>query len=234
MDPTHKLANLSRGYDMNTFYPTAFHERWACQGHWCIVWSCKSHASCFHSKNWRLLGGIGSSGDAHFKLLPGENTFKGKQRASEKARDSYSTKEPGPPESWLFDIVRGSILFENADQIFDFLNLIRDDKSIAVLKSKNRFRNPTLSGYRDWNLQLRISTNDGSIKHICELQLHLQVIKGSSHYEIFRSYHSGETNYMEGWMMIVREWFAKAVRSTRHSWAMCFGTHWSTKRIIIS
>ena len=27
MDPTHKLANLSRGYDMNTFYPTAFHER---------------------------------------------------------------------------------------------------------------------------------------------------------------------------------------------------------------
>jgi len=96
-------------------------------------------------------------------------------------------------------------LFDNADQILDFLELIRADESIEIVKSKNRFRNPTLSGYRDWNLQLQISSNDGSMKHICELQLHLEEIKEAAvklgshkYYEFFRKYYAGATDTLEG------------------------------------
>ncbi|KAL3934974.1 MAG: hypothetical protein SGBAC_009415 [Bacillariaceae sp.] len=153
----------------------------------------------FKAKIENLMGGMdtsrvcAASADAHFKLPPGENKLKGKRRASEKAKDNYSKSEPGPPESWLYDIVRGSILFDTADQMIELLVRIREDETIEIIKSKNRFCNPTLSGYRDWNLKLEISTNDGNIKHICELQLHLEAIKeaderlGShSHYEFFR------------------------------------------------
>ncbi|KAL3938428.1 MAG: hypothetical protein SGBAC_006669 [Bacillariaceae sp.] len=137
----------------------------------------------------------------HFRLPPVQySKLKGKQRASEKARNEYSKQEPGPPESLLYDIVRGSVLFDSADQLLEFLEVVRGDESIEIIKSTNRFRSPTHSGYRDWNLQLQISTEDGSIKHICELQLHHNVIKEASerigsldYYRFFRVYFAGAT-----------------------------------------
>ncbi|CAJ1921999.1 unnamed protein product [Cylindrotheca closterium] len=141
-----------------------------------------------------------SSCNVQFRLPPGHSKLKGKQRASEKAEVDYSKKEAGPPESWLHDIVRGSVMFDNTGQMLDFLDLLRGDKSIEIVKSTNRFRNPTLSGYRDWNLQLKISTKDGITKHICELQLHHRVIKDASevlgsldYYRFFREYFVGAT-----------------------------------------
>ncbi|KAL3944300.1 MAG: hypothetical protein SGBAC_001645 [Bacillariaceae sp.] len=139
-----------------------------------------------------------------FRLPPGDSTLKGKQRASEKANDDYSKKEPGPPESWLDDIVRGSVTFDRAEELLQFLDLICLDDSIEIVKSKNRFRNPALSGYRDWNLQLQITADDGFTKHICELQLHHTAIeeadmKLGSHkfYEFFRKFFAGATGTLQ-------------------------------------
>ncbi|CAJ1954393.1 unnamed protein product [Cylindrotheca closterium] len=139
--------------------------------------------------------------DIHFELPPGDNKLKSKHRALEKANEDYSQKEPGPPESWLCDIVRGSVVFGNAEQLLRFLELVRQDTLIQIVKSTNHFCNPTLSGYRDWNLKLRITTSKGRTKHTCELQLHHRAIKEADaklgsykFYEFLREYYADATN----------------------------------------
>lgn len=151
--------------------------------------------------------------------------LKGKTRAQEKARDDYSQRNPDPGVSWLFDIVRGSISFTSADQMISVLQMLQDDPSIHVVKAKNRFRNPGLSGYRDWNVHIRIqvpkngfkkapSDNDGIededrrapssgghsyFHHICEIQMHHQALQ-----ELEKEVHSH--NYYE----FFRSYFAGA------------------------
>lgn len=121
---------------------------------------------------------------------------------------------------------------------FHFLELIREEDSINMIKSKNRyvapsgwtlftsdinaatclpeqsklmhciwylfiFKRPTLTGYRDWNLHLRIVDDSGK-SHICELQLHHEAIKSAdetlrshTYYEFFRSYYAGANGTLE-------------------------------------
>ena len=151
--------------------------------------------------------------DAANEALPGiqedaveakfTRTLKGMKRAQEKADDDYSRRVPGPSISWLYDIVRGSILCSEADALLKVLELIQKDPSIHIVKAKNRFRNPTLSGYRDFNLCIQIDTKHG-FKHICEIQIHLDSLKNlaerlNSHkfYEYFRTYFSGATTTLK-------------------------------------
>ncbi|CAJ1957636.1 unnamed protein product [Cylindrotheca closterium] len=127
--------------------------------------------------------------------------LKGKERAMAKAEDDYGNRDPGPAVSWLYDIVRGSVLFSSADCLLTCVRLIKEDESIHIVKSKNRFANPTLTGYRDWNLQIKIEEPEEEFEHVCELQLHHESIKElsiSSHshhyYEFFRKYFAGATD----------------------------------------
>lgn len=149
--------------------------------------------------------------DTYFKLPPGKNQLKGKRRASKKAETDYSDREEGPAISYLFDIVRGSVVFSSPSKLIQFLELIRKDDSIQIVKSKNRFKRCTLSGYRDYNLQIQITLDDG-MKHICELQLHQKNIKAldeelGSHkyYEFFRKYYAGSTDTLEERMEDLRQ-----------------------------
>jgi len=144
--------------------------------------------------------------DIQFLLPPGEKKLKERRRAWEKAKKYNTKRKPGAPESWLYDIVRGSVVFENANQLLYFLGRIESDQSIQIVKSKNRFRNPTLSGYRDWNLQIQFSTviNGHIAPHICELQLHHKVIKETDtelgshrYYEFLREYYDNSTGSLE-------------------------------------
>ena len=66
-----------------------------------------------------------------------------------------------------------------------------------MIRLQNRFERPTVTGYRDANLSLRITLEDGT-KHVCELQVHLRKLKTlaaelKSHetYELFRSMFHG-------------------------------------------
>lgn len=77
------------------------------------------------------------------------------------------------------------------------LEIIQEDDSIHIVKAKNRFQEPILSGYRDLNIQFRIDTHQG-FYHICELQIHHQAIlvldkllKSHSYYEYFRKHFAG-------------------------------------------
>lgn len=151
-----------------------------------------------------------SSNDINVTFAP----LKGKDRAQEKARDDYSQRTPDPGVSWLFDIVRGSILFSSADQMIAALQVLQDHPSIHIVKAKNRFKNPGLSGYRDFNVHVRIQVpkpeqDDSDVvpyfHHICEIQMHHQALKildklldSHQHYEYFRSYFAGATTSLQG------------------------------------
>jgi len=132
--------------------------------------------------------------------------LKGKERALEKATDDYSKRSPGPGVSWLYDIVRGSIKFASEQQIAKCLELMHDDPAIHIVKAKNRFAKPTLTGYRDINMCIQIDVVDGehSFKHICEVQIHHKDIKSltkslHSHefYEYFRKFFAGATDSLK-------------------------------------
>ncbi|CAJ1945284.1 unnamed protein product [Cylindrotheca closterium] len=125
--------------------------------------------------------------------------LKKKLRAEEKARNDYCDRVPGPPASWLCDIVRGSIEFTCAKQVLKCLELIKHDDSLHIVKVKNRFQSPSLTGYRDIIIHIQIDTKLG-FKHICEIQIHHKLIReldktlnSHGHYEYFRSYFAGAT-----------------------------------------
>lgn len=129
--------------------------------------------------------------------------LKSRERAKEKAEDDYGKQKPSPGFAWLYDIVRGSIEFESATQLTAFLNLLRCDSSIHIVKSKNRFREPRLTGYRDINVQFLLDTMQG-FKLICELQIHHTAIrkldkelKSHDYYEYFRSFFAGATSSLQ-------------------------------------
>jgi hypothetical protein len=88
--------------------------------------------------------------------------LKGRDRAQAKADDDYSKRNPGPCISWLFDIVRGSIKFSTCEQVAKCVELIQEDPSTHIVKAKNRFATPTLTGYRDLNLCIQIDTHKAS------------------------------------------------------------------------
>jgi tetratricopeptide (TPR) repeat protein len=126
-------------------------------------------------------------------------TLKRRKRAKEKAEDDYAQRQPGPGVSWLYDIVRGSVKFASAAQVKKFVQLMRKKKSIHIVKAKNRFQNPSLTGYRDLNIHFQISI-DNKFKHICEIQVHHKAIKeldteldSHKYYEYFRRYFAGAT-----------------------------------------
>jgi hypothetical protein len=129
--------------------------------------------------------------------------LKGRKRTEEKAHDDYSERKPGPAVSWLYDIVRGSIEFSSSEQLLKCIELMKKDKSILIVKAKNRFEHPSLSGYRDLNILIQIDTSQG-FKHICVVEMHHKAIKKldkklKSHvyYEYFRSYFAGATGSLK-------------------------------------
>jgi len=141
--------------------------------------------------------------EAHEKV-DGESTvtfakLKGQERAQAKAHDDYDQRTPGPGVAWLFDIVRGCIEFTSSDQILKFLEKAKEDESIHIVKAKNRFAIPTLTGYRDFNLHIQIDVGK-DFKHICEIQVHhmamhrlSEELDAHKYYEFFRKYYAGAT-----------------------------------------
>jgi len=139
----------------------------------------------------------GPDAQIEIKLPP----LKGKERAVAKAEDDYNNRNPAPAVSWLYDIVRGSILFSSAECLLTCIRLMKEDESIHIVKSKNRFAKPTLTGYRDWNMHIRIQEPEEEFEHVCELQLHHESIKELSitthshkYYEYFRKFFAGATD----------------------------------------
>ena len=129
--------------------------------------------------------------------------LKGRARAAEKADDSYAGYSPGPAVSWLFNIVRGSLVCDTVAAVIAVAWAVATDPRVkAPVKFKNRFATPTPAGFRDLMLVVCIEVTDpttGSrVVHSCEVQVHLGPVlafakaNGSHHhYEYFRTYFQG-------------------------------------------
>ena len=70
--------------------------------------------------------------------------FKSQARVLEKARDDYGDREPGPPISWVYDVLRGAVVCPNEETILQVVDKLRSSAAQAtVLRLKNRFVEPT-------------------------------------------------------------------------------------------
>jgi len=117
--------------------------------------------------------------------------LKPRDRAFEKAKTKYHRRSPGPPESWLYDIVRAGIVCKTIKQLKDVNNWLGTNGHLVQVK--NRFLEPVFNGYRDLLYHVSIPFRD-AIAHICEIQVHHENIYATNdqygtikHYDFFRS-----------------------------------------------
>ncbi|KAL3940529.1 MAG: hypothetical protein SGBAC_004957 [Bacillariaceae sp.] len=121
--------------------------------------------------------------------------LKPRDRAFEKAKEEYGDRRPGPPESWLCDVVRASVICKSYKQMNDVNKWLQ--KHCDVVKAKNRFLEPAFNGYRDLLFHVKVKVQ-GDLSHICEIQVHHRDMKAldfqfgmPKHYEFFRSSFAG-------------------------------------------
>ena len=129
--------------------------------------------------------------------------LKAPERATDKIREDYQKREPGPPEAWLYDIVRAGVYCETEEQIVQFMKQLQSHSGFEIIRIKNRFLKPTPSGFRDILLNVRVSLKSPvepsrNILFVCEICLTLvemrrfEVESGTTYLlEYFRPLFSG-------------------------------------------
>merc|ERR1712167_117034 len=105
----------------------------------------------------------------------------------------------------VLDVVRGSLLFDNMEDMATCLKMIDASKSVNIVRIKNRFAHPTDGGWRDCLLNITfVNQNDTTINNdahkilpcvICEVQLiHRNLMlarKGMAGHNDYTTYRSG-------------------------------------------
>jgi ppGpp synthetase/RelA/SpoT-type nucleotidyltranferase len=98
--------------------------------------------------------------------------LKSLDRASEKVQHKYRNIDPGPPESWLYDVVRASFICHSDAQIAAVCDSLQAFPSFEVVRIKNRFTAPLVNGYRDIQLIVRLIVKNQLghlVSFICEV-----------------------------------------------------------------
>eukprot|EP00397_Hematodinium_sp_SG-2012_P005795 GEMP01005819.1.p1 GENE.GEMP01005819.1~~GEMP01005819.1.p1 ORF type:complete len:1000 (+),score=174.66 GEMP01005819.1:23-3022(+) len=134
--------------------------------------------------------------------------LKSESRTDEKVMDDYHGDY-----SKVNDMVRGSILCKDVDQLKTTWDNLQKISGIKVVRLKNRFRDALFTGYRDMLILISIDVIDprGNTRgHVCEMQLHLEEIltrKEESHdvYEYFRTYFRGDIGSMVDRLKLLNE-----------------------------
>ena len=140
--------------------------------------------------------------------------LKGQVRALEKARFDYA--ERPSPLSWLSDVVRGTIVCENASDAVAAYEALRATPGVQIVKLSNRYARPTPAGFRDLNVKFRLdpraaagnalggSLSADAVDHVCECQVRIAGLDAfaaarDSHrfYEFFRHYFRGDWTQVE-------------------------------------
>ncbi|KAG7355904.1 expressed tetratricopeptide repeat protein [Nitzschia inconspicua] len=125
--------------------------------------------------------------------------LKPRDRANEKAREEYLTRTPGPPETWLYDILRASVTCKTMKQMESVNKFLV--KKAHIVQAKNRFVTPAYSGYRDliYHVLLKWPYKE-NVHFVAEIQVHhkdvlnLEKLFGlQNHYKYFRPIFAGES-----------------------------------------
>lgn len=139
----------------------------------------------------QLVGDVKGMDESSFSVAP----LKQQNKAFDKAREEFFHRLPGPSESWLYDVARGSVYCKSYKQVADVNKWL--SKNAHIVQSKNRFQQPCFNGYRDLLFHVSIPYQD-DLAHICEVQVHHKDMKAldeqfgmPKHYEYFRSAFAG-------------------------------------------
>lgn len=97
--------------------------------------------------------------------------LKDRARAESKAVIKYSKRIPGGVCSWIYDLIRCSIICYSLEQIKECIDWL--ETHYKVVRLKNRFQNPNHNGYRDILVYIQVPDETYSFCHICEVQLHM-------------------------------------------------------------
>ena len=76
----------------------------------------------------------------------------------------------------LTDVARGFMVCTSMAQMEQILCYMHSQPHVQLLRIKNRFETPTVSGYSDLLVDMRLTLSAG-VTHIVELQLHMDSIK---------------------------------------------------------
>jgi tetratricopeptide (TPR) repeat protein len=125
--------------------------------------------------------------------------LKPRDRANEKAREEYLTRTPGPPETWLYDILRASVTCKTMKQMESVNKFLI--KKAHIVQAKNRFVTPAYSGYRDLLYHVYLDwPYKENVHFVAEIQVHhkdvlnLEKLFGlQNHYKYFRPIFAGES-----------------------------------------
>jgi hypothetical protein len=112
---------------------------------------------------------------------PGEDgggNPKWREDEKDRGRAWQKISEYGGDVSLLTDLVGASIQFETLDDLYSALERINNDPSVTIVSYDDRFQNPEPSGYRDVQLNVRLS--DG---HVAEFRLHLAALDEVARWE---------------------------------------------------
>lgn len=123
--------------------------------------------------------------------------LKPRDAANDKARSEYLTREPGPPEAWMYDILRASVTCKTMKQMESVNKYLT--KKAHIVQVKNRFVTPAFSGYRDILYHVRLDwAYKENVQFVAEIQVHhknvlnLETLFGlTNHYKYFRPIFAG-------------------------------------------
>lgn len=129
--------------------------------------------------------------------------LKPRDRANEKAREEYLIRSPGPPESWLYDILRASVTCKTKKQVAQVNKFL--SKKAHIVQVKNRYAKPAYSGYRDILYHVLLDwPYKENVQFVAEIQVHhkdvlnLEKMFGlQNHYKYFRSCFAGPERTVE-------------------------------------
>ncbi|MCP4955055.1 MAG: RelA/SpoT domain-containing protein [Photobacterium aquimaris] len=102
-------------------------------------------------------------------------------KSAQRAQQKITTELQGQTDK-ITDIARGSIVANNIPALVQAYELL--SKEATIVSVKNRFKNPTPSGYRDLNVLVRLPNS----QVITEVQLHLNeisTIKNGHEHDIY-------------------------------------------------
>jgi tetratricopeptide (TPR) repeat protein len=123
--------------------------------------------------------------------------LKPRDRANEKAREEYLLRQPGPPETWLYDILRSSIKCKTIKQMESVNKFL--SKKAHIVQVKNRFDHPAYSGYRDIVYHVFLDWQyKPNVNFVAEIQVHHKEVANlekmfglMNHYNYFRPCFAG-------------------------------------------
>lgn len=117
--------------------------------------------------------------------------------ANDKAREEYLTRQPGPPEAWIYDILRASVACKTMKQMESVNKFLM--KKAHIVQAKNRFVRPAFSGYRDLLYHVKLDwAYKANVHFVAEIQVHHKDVQNLesmygllNHYNYFRPIFAG-------------------------------------------